>query len=197
MIAAIEWLGSATVKTHVRIGNGVEVNVAPGDVAPITGPTDVILGTEAQFESSASDADHDSLYYQWDIQGPTQYTSDWVGPYEESENHTWSYQFPAVGEYAVTVRAKEIWGNITAWSDPVTVSVRCCETRGDINHSGAAPDISDLVYLVTYMFQQGPPPPCAEDADINGSGAGPDISDLVYLVTYMFQSGPEPASCTP
>jgi hypothetical protein len=71
----------------------------------------------------------------------------------------------------------------------------CCAIRGDINHSGSGPDISDLVYLVTYMFQSGPVPPCLEEADINGSGGGPDITDLVYLVTYMFQSGPAPVAC--
>ncbi|HOP05724.1 MAG TPA: hypothetical protein PLF13_00390 [candidate division Zixibacteria bacterium] len=71
----------------------------------------------------------------------------------------------------------------------------CCQIVGDINHSGAGPDISDLVYLVTYMFSGGPAPDCIEEADINGSGAGPDISDLVYLVTYMFSGGPAPADC--
>jgi hypothetical protein len=77
----------------------------------------------------------------------------------------------------------------------------CCVVRGDINHSGSGPDISDLVYLVTYMFQGGPVPPCStnpgyyDEADVNGSGTGPDISDLVYLVTYMFQSGPAPIAC--
>jgi hypothetical protein len=74
----------------------------------------------------------------------------------------------------------------------------CCGgLRDDLNHSGAGPDISDLVYFVTYMFQSGPPPLCFyPEADINGrSGANPDISDLVYLVTYMFVTGPEPAPC--
>jgi hypothetical protein len=74
--------------------------------------------------------------------------------------------------------------------DPV-----CCGVRADINHSGTGPDISDLVYLVTYMFQSGPVPPCAGEADINGDGSGPDITDLVYLVTYMFQGGPAPLPC--
>ncbi len=77
----------------------------------------------------------------------------------------------------------------------------CCEIRGDINHFGGGPDISDLVYLVTYMFSGGPPPPCSsgpgyyDEADANGSDSGPDISDLVYLVTYMFSGGPAPIPC--
>jgi hypothetical protein len=52
-------------------------------------------------------------------------------------------------------------------------------------------DIADLVYLVTYMFQDGPEPIPFESGNINCAG-GIDISDLVYLVTYMFQDGPEP-----
>lgn len=69
---------------------------------------------------------------------------------------------------------------------------RCCNHSGDINNSGVGPDISDLVYMVNYMFSGGPEPPCMTEADTNSSGAGPDISDLVYLVQYMFSGGAEP-----
>lgn len=64
---------------------------------------------------------------------------------------------------------------------------------GNIDGSGASPDIADLVCMVEYMFGGG----CenlilaASDVDCN---AGLDIADLVYMVTYMFQSGPEPCS---
>jgi hypothetical protein len=71
----------------------------------------------------------------------------------------------------------------------------CCNIVGDINHNGAGPDIADLVYLVAFMFGNGPPPPCLEEADINGDGSGPDVADLVHLVVYMFQGGPPPAPC--
>ena len=55
--------------------------------------------------------------------------------------------------------------------------------------------IADLIYMVTYMFQEGPEPPCMEEADIDGNGVGPDIADLIHLVNYMFQEGPPPAMC--
>ena len=77
----------------------------------------------------------------------------------------------------------------------------CCIAglRGDILADGSpgeiSIDISDLVYLVSYMFQSGPEGGCPGEVDINGSGSGPDIADLVYLVTYMFQNGPAPAPC--
>ncbi|MCK4606168.1 MAG: right-handed parallel beta-helix repeat-containing protein, partial [candidate division Zixibacteria bacterium] len=73
----------------------------------------------------------------------------------------------------------------------------CCFLRGDIDHSEVLPiDIADLVYLVDYMFNEGPAPVCWGEGDVDGSGVEPiDIADLVYLVDYMFNSGPEPPPC--
>ena len=89
----------------------------------------------------------------------------------------------------------------------------CCRYVGDINHDGAgggAPDIVDLVYMVTYMFQEGPcdamcedsgvvdcgsldPPLYFPEADINGDGhQAPLIDDLVWLINYININGPEP-----
>ncbi|MCK4626235.1 MAG: SBBP repeat-containing protein [Phycisphaerae bacterium] len=74
----------------------------------------------------------------------------------------------------------------------------CCAIRGDVDHSGILPiDIADLVYLVDYMFNEGPEPPCWDEGDVDASGVMPiDIADLVYLVDYMFNSGPEPPPCS-
>lgn len=75
----------------------------------------------------------------------------------------------------------------------------CTDPTGDINNDGgSAADISDLLYLVDYMFTPGSPPPaCMAEADVNGDGgAVPDISDLLFLVDYMFTPGsPAPANC--
>jgi len=75
----------------------------------------------------------------------------------------------------------------------------CCrDIRGNVDGDALdVIDISDLVYLVDFMFNSGPVPVCTEEADIDGSG-GPtpiDIADLVHLVDYMFNSGPPPAAC--
>jgi hypothetical protein len=56
-------------------------------------------------------------------------------------------------------------------------------------------DISDLVYLVDYMFTGGPAPTCFEEADMDCSGGILDIADLVYLVDYMFNLGRPPCRC--
>jgi len=73
----------------------------------------------------------------------------------------------------------------------------CCDLRGDIDNSGAPPiDIADLVYLVDFMFNGGPPPMCFDEGDVDASDVEPiDIADLVYLVDFMFNSGPAPPPC--
>lgn len=75
----------------------------------------------------------------------------------------------------------------------------CVSPVGDVNGSGNdVSDISDLLYLVDFMFKPGyPTPPCIEEANIDGlNGNVPDISDLLYLVDYMFFPGsPAPVDC--
>ncbi len=63
----------------------------------------------------------------------------------------------------------------------------------DINADGTGPDIADLIFLVSFMFLDGPPPPFLESTNVDGvGGPDPDIGDLIYLVTYMFSDGPPP-----
>jgi hypothetical protein len=77
------------------------------------------------------------------------------------------------------------------WINPLF----CCEIRADVDYNNSNPDISDLVYLVDFMFNGGLAPICWQASDINGDLAGPDISDLVYLVDYMFNGGSQPPNC--
>ena len=71
-----------------------------------------------------------------------------------------------------------------------------CTSCGDADGSGGAPDISDAVFLIAYIFGSGPTPgPCGGVpdglGDADGSG-GVDISDAVYLIAYIFGGGPAP-----
>ena len=60
---------------------------------------------------------------------------------------------------------------------------------GDIDNDGEGPNISDLVYLVDFMFNGGPPPPIMASADFDADDQI-TIADLVALVDFMFNDGP-------
>ena len=77
----------------------------------------------------------------------------------------------------------------------------CCIARGNVDGiiGVAGPiDVADLTYLVGFLFQSGPFPPCPEQGNVDGivSIGGPiDVADLTYLVGYLFPSGPPPPLC--
>lgn len=73
----------------------------------------------------------------------------------------------------------------------------CCINRGDVDHDAdptTGPDIEDLVYMIQWMFESGPPPPCLGEADVNVDG-GVDIADLLFIVNYMFLGDFPPPPC--
>jgi hypothetical protein len=63
---------------------------------------------------------------------------------------------------------------------------------GDANGDGIA-SIVDAVYIVNYLFKNGPEPSPMATGDANGD-CRVSISDVVYLVNYLFNSGPAPKS---
>ncbi len=111
----------------------------------------------------------------------------------------WTAPSPGTGE--VTLYIAGLQGGYDGLNSALTLAATeasgCCipPLRGNVDYDpSVAIDISDLVYLVDYMFTGGPVPPCIEEADMNGD-AVIDISDLVWLVDYMFTGGPPPADC--
>jgi hypothetical protein len=81
--------------------------------------------------------------------------------------------------------------------------------RGDVNGSDTLElpslDVSDLVYLINYLYMGGPAPlPFADQGNVDGKGpyGGPndlacpknnvDVQDLYYLINYLYKGGPPP-----
>ncbi|MFW9842881.1 MAG: S8 family serine peptidase, partial [Candidatus Thorarchaeota archaeon] len=64
---------------------------------------------------------------------------------------------------------------------------------GDANGSGGV-NLGDVVYLVTYIFKDGPPPMPLEAGDAD-CDENLNVGDAVYLVDYVFNNGPEPERC--
>jgi hypothetical protein len=64
-------------------------------------------------------------------------------------------------------------------------------SKGDVNASGAV-EVGDVVYLINYLFRDGPYPPNLEIGDVNCDEAV-NGGDVVFLISYLFRGGPEPS----
>ena len=71
---------------------------------------------------------------------------------------------------------------------PLSVTYVCGDVNGD-----CAVDISDVVYLIAYIFSGGLPPSPLLAGDANCDNMV-DISDVVYLIAYIFSGGAEPCA---
>jgi len=62
---------------------------------------------------------------------------------------------------------------------------------GDANADGKV-SISDVVYIINYLFRGGPAPVPLQVADCN-CDTQVSVADVVYLINYLFRGGPKPA----
>jgi len=67
--------------------------------------------------------------------------------------------------------------------------------RGDANDDGFV-DLSDGIWLLNYLFQEGPLRPCLSAADVNGDG-GIDAADPIFLLSFIFVGGATPPAPHP
>jgi hypothetical protein len=84
-------------------------------------------------------------------------------------------------------------GEISNWSLPFRFFLLLDPEKlipGDSNGDSLL-NMSDLVYMVTYLFKSGPPPTPLQAGDLNCDTKS-SLSDLFYLINFFFKSGPLP-----
>lgn len=163
---------SVVITSHIVVDSGVVLNRAQLYVD--VGDTNTVLNLfddGAHHDGAAGDSVYGAV----------------LPPMEEGTAVSYYVYTETTGTEAVTdpVYAVE---NDVYYSYTVGAGFVC----GDIDGSGDELNVADLVFLVTYMFQQGPEPPVFRATDVDGSGEGPNVADLVYLASYMFSGGPVP-----
>ncbi len=92
------------------------------------------------------------------------------------------------GEFHWKVRAYDNRGE--TWSQELWSFI--CGILGDSNGDKQV-NVSDVVYLINYLFKGGPAPvpaPIVGDANCDGKVT---VSDVIYLINYLFKGGPPPA----
>lgn len=96
------------------------------------------------------------------------------------------------GIYYYKASAKDAQAQVSPWSERIRVAVSLNYLRGDANADGKVV-LGDIVYLVNYLFKQGPAPVPFSSGDANFDGKV-NLADVVYLVNYLFKQGPSPCA---
>lgn len=137
----------------------------------------------------------DTLYAWWD---GTSFAAPFVTGqaaliYGANQGVTWSGVVNAIVETAIDVDSLNplyegrLGSGLISPLDALGLTIIIC---GDINGDGQSGDISDLTYLVSYLFLGGTAPSDSSAANVDGSETGLDIADLTYLVAFLFLNGP-------
>ncbi|MFH2056005.1 MAG: dockerin type I domain-containing protein, partial [bacterium] len=66
---------------------------------------------------------------------------------------------------------------------------------GDLNGDGLG-NVTDVVYLINFIFSDGPPPAADGVGDVDCDGIT-NITDAVYLIAYIFSAGAAPCADCP
>jgi hypothetical protein len=94
---------------------------SPTQPATPAGQTLVIWNQEYSYTSSATDPENEQIYYLFDWGDGS--NSGWLGPYSSGQTVVGSHIWTALGTDDVKVKAKDIWGAASPWSEPLHITI--------------------------------------------------------------------------
>jgi subtilisin family serine protease len=99
----------------------LQTNLPPEDPQKPSGESEGVTNIEYTYSSSTIDPEGDKILYLFDWGDNT--TSEWLGPHDSGATvnavHSWS----EVGDYQIKVKAKDINGSVSGWSDPLSITI--------------------------------------------------------------------------
>jgi len=105
-------MASVTIKSH-----------PPNKPSKPSGPTSGKAGEEYTYSTSTTDHDGDQVYYKWYWGDKINETSGWDGPYDSGDTVTASHIWDEKGDYIIKVKAKDVHGEESPWSDPLPITM--------------------------------------------------------------------------
>ncbi|VVB62258.1 D-aminopeptidase [uncultured archaeon] len=81
------------------------------------------INVKYSYICKTSDPDDDLIYYQWDWGDET--IPEWLGPFNSGQESQFTHKWINEGSYNIKVKAKDIHGKESAWSDPLPITMPC------------------------------------------------------------------------
>ncbi len=98
-----------------------EPNLPPEKPAKPTGRITGQPGNTYMYSTETTDPEGDGILYQWDW-GDGNF-SEWLGPYASGNSVSTQKSWTVKGDYSIRVKAKDIQGHESNWSDPLDVTM--------------------------------------------------------------------------
>ncbi len=177
-----------TPETEVEVVvqlSGLEI--PPGDSVTLT----VTAGQQVQFDNFGDETTYDLLIQIVGAAEDTTFYHEEI-PVGSSTSHLITPDWRPNGDNVVIAIDTSMIGNFSDSSIVIPNGQLTPFICGDCDDSKRM-DITDAVYLVTFIFGGGPAPSPLQVGDTDCSGRT-DITDAVYLVNYIFASGPAPCA---
>jgi len=183
----LEALGNTEFRAIYTLTNLHYPSDPPSDPSAPVGDATGAPGIEYDFSAVTTDPEGDDISYRFDFGDGT--VTDWLGPFASGDVCTASHSYNGSGIYEVIAQARDQWEYKTEWS-PVSEIQIYDYLVGDANQNGAI-NILDIVYLIDFLYNDGPEPIPFAAGDANGS-ITINILDIVYLIDYKYNDGPAP-----
>jgi hypothetical protein len=134
MAPVINWTWSSApgswrgvIECCLLFGDPAQTIKSPNPSDPPAQPTKpvgnslAVWNQEFSYSSSSTDPNNDQIFYLFDWGDGS--NSGWLGPFDSGLTATGSHIWTILGAYEVKVKAQDIWGMGSPWSDPLLVTV--------------------------------------------------------------------------
>jgi hypothetical protein len=96
-------------------------NSPPEKPVKPTGGSSGKPGKTYTYSTKTTDVDGDQIYYMWDWADGN--FSEWLGPFASGAKATAEKSWTTKGTYSIRVKTKDVHGNESNWSDPLSVKI--------------------------------------------------------------------------
>jgi hypothetical protein len=110
------WWYSSIIRVTVASENG-----APDKPGKPSGQASGKVNVGYTYTTTTTDPDGNQVYYLWDWGDGTQ--SEWLGPFASGAQTNAQKSWSMKGDYNIKVKAKDIFGTESAWSDPLPITM--------------------------------------------------------------------------
>jgi hypothetical protein len=93
----------------------------PAQPSKPAGPALGIWNVNYSYTSSTTEPDNEQIYYLFDWGDGS--NSGWLGPYSSGQTGTAHHIWTVLGTFSVKVKARDIHGSGSSWSDPLAVTI--------------------------------------------------------------------------